>query len=52
MQPAARRERADISLASNPRFGPQKPTEVLRVFKIMVGFVFFSPTLQSHDAGW
>ena len=38
MAPAARRERAETSLASNPRFGPKKPTLVLRVFEIIVGF--------------
>ena len=41
MAPAARREHADTSLASNRRFGLQKPTSVLRVFKIMVGFMFY-----------
>ena len=39
--PVARREQADTSLASNPRFGPQKGTAVFTVFKIMVGVMFF-----------
>ena len=41
MAPSALRERADTSLYSNPRFGPQKPMAVLRVFDIMVGVMFF-----------
>ena len=40
MAPAAWRERADTSLDSNPRFVPQKPTAVLRIFEIMVGVIF------------
>ena len=40
MSPAVRRERADTSLTSNTKFGLQKPMEVLRVFKIMVGVIF------------
>ena len=40
MAPAVQKERSDISLASNPRFGPQKPTAVLRVFNNMVGVMF------------
>ena len=38
--PAVRRERLDMSLTSNPRFGPQKPTMVLRVFEIMIEVMF------------
>ena len=37
---AAQREQAEISLASNPRFGAQKPKTVLRVFNIIVGVIF------------
>ena len=40
MSPAARRDQVDTSLASHARFGPQKPTAVLRVFEIMVGVTF------------
>ena len=40
MAQAAQREQTDTSLASNPRFGPQKPTAVLRVFDIIVGVMF------------
>ena len=36
MAPVAQRERADMYLALNPRFVPQKPTAVLSVFEIMV----------------
>ena len=39
--PAVRRELADTFLDLNHRFGPKKPTAVLRVFKIMVGVMFF-----------
>ena len=41
MEPALQRDQANTSLDLNPRFGPQKPTSVLRVFKIMVGVMFF-----------
>ena len=51
MAPVERRERPDISLALNPRFGLQKSTAVLRVLKIMVGF-FFPSSRQSHDTGY
>ena len=37
MVPPAQRDWADMSLASNPRLGPQKPTAFLRVFDIVVG---------------
>ena len=37
MAPEAQMEPVNISLTYNPRFGPQKPMAVLRVFKIMVG---------------
>ena len=40
MEPSARTEQAYIYLASNPRFGPQKPAAVLRFFEIMVRFIF------------
>ena len=40
MTPVARRERDDMSLTSNPRFGPQEPTAVLKVFEIMVEVLF------------
>ena len=40
MESAARIEREDTSLASSFRYGPQKPTVVLRVFKIMLGVMF------------
>ena len=30
----------EMSLASNPMFGPQKPTAILRIFDIMVGVMF------------
>ena len=49
MAPAAQRDLVETSLASNPRFVPQKIMAVLRVFEIMV--VFFSPPCRSHDAG-
>ena len=41
MAPAARKEHADTSLASNCRFGLQKTMAVLRVFEIIVGFMFY-----------
>ena len=41
MVPAARRDQEDTSLALNHRFGPQKPTMVLRFFGIMSGVIFF-----------
>ena len=34
--PVARKDRAETSLTSKPRFGPQKLTEVLRVLEIRV----------------
>ena len=40
MEIEEQRYQEEMSLASNPRFGTQKPTAVLRVFKIMVGFIF------------
>ena len=40
MEPLAWREQVDKSLALNPRFGPQKPMEILRFFEIMVGVMF------------
>ena len=43
MTRAAWRERADMSLASNPRFVLKKPTAVLRVLDTMVGVMYFHP---------
>ena len=41
MEPAARKDQVETSLASNPRFGLQNLTAVLRVLEIIVGFIFF-----------
>ena len=38
---AERRDQDNMSLSFNTRFVPQKPTAVLRVFKIMVGVKIF-----------
>ena len=40
MTPMNLREWEDTPLASNTRFGMQKPTAILRVFEIMVGVIF------------
>ena len=40
MSPAAQRAQVETSLASNPRFGPQNITTVLRVLNIIVGVIF------------
>ena len=47
MAPAAQRDRVGTSLSYNPRFVPQKPTAVLRVFQIMVGIILFTYLLES-----
>ena len=47
MSPVVKREQAETSLASNPRFGPQNPTRVLRFSKIMVGVIFYTSLLES-----
>ena len=41
MAPAAQRDQADMPLDYNPRFDLQRHTEVLMVFDIMVGVMFF-----------
>ena len=46
MTPVSQREWEDTSLDSKPRFGPQKPMAVLRVFEIMAGVMF-----SHHPAG-
>ena len=43
MAPVAQSEQEETSLASNPRFGPQSMTAVLRVLEIMVGMFFHLP---------
>ena len=42
MTPVVQREREYMSLASNNKFGPEKPMAVLRVFKIVVGVMFYT----------
>ena len=41
MKPAAQKDQVEMYLASNPRFGLQNLTAVLRVLEIIVGSIFF-----------
>ena len=54
MVPVVQENWANMSFASNYRFGLQKPTAVMRVFDIMVGIMFFHlpAVVIMRTSGW